>query len=550
MSKPTRLFYITKLSSSLLKQYKYNLDTFENWKVTHTTDYDGTKVDNISEARKQQIRFNECLRSGLIISLSDSQMLKTVRDITGQEIDRDKLEEWYTERDWIKKRKNSKQNKIRIQQLQQNIYDMMYLPQYITVVMESVKDYETMYKKGFVFNGRTYKRMSCSASQARVSTIVFVDETIKEELKTRLDCGRDVSHPLAATKYNAYFGLYSSASKKVTKPRFCIVPDYCSNQDVKVNWSIETDWDIDDIVEERIVDTEFNRWDGCGIISPQLAEQWGRDLGEEYTPCQFVIRCAFTKGLVNEFDFVEWCRDELEGIKPEEEKYLITDIYGKQRDLREIDVILTEGMAKLWDSWESQESFEENCEKNGIDWRVTKYTPEKDKECSTMNYQYVQTLNLDDEAIKGLCDETVKYIQGVSYSDIYYTLLFLLGEHMDETNIEKFMKSSDNYWLKSLILNHNLLNDKYTKEKIRDMIVKRIELACLGRLMVRGNYQFLVADNYGLMQWITGQEVTGLLEDGEFYSKFWEDRGVKEIACARSPQTWRAEWQIEKNGVC
>ena len=159
--------------------------------------------------------------------------------------------------------------------------------------------------------------------------------------------------------------------------------------------------------EERTLDTTFNRFDGSRLISPQMAEQWGRDLEEDYTPCQFVIRYAFTKGLVNEFDFVEWCRDELEGIKPEEEKYLIKDIYRNMVDLREIDVILTEGMAKLWDSWVSQEDFVNKAHENGIEWRITKYTPKQDKEMSTMNYQYLQTLDLKDENIEDICQETI-----------------------------------------------------------------------------------------------------------------------------------------------
>ena len=40
----------------------------------------------------------------------------------------------------------------------------MYIPEYITVVMENTKDYEYMFKNGFVFNNRLYKRFSCSAS--------------------------------------------------------------------------------------------------------------------------------------------------------------------------------------------------------------------------------------------------------------------------------------------------------------------------------------------------------------------------------------------------
>lgn len=468
-------------------------------------------------------------------------MLRSIRDITGQKIDRVQLEEWWQERDAIKKRKNSKSNRQKIKDLQDKIYNMMYIPQYITVVMESVKDYERMFKKGFYFNGKLYKRMSCSASQARVSTVVFVDDEIREELRRRLDNGRDLKHPLAPSKYNAYFGLYSSATKEVTKPRFCIIPDYTEIQKVDVDFVVETGVDEDDIIEPRTIDVEFNRFDGSGLISPQMAEQWGKDLGEDYTPCQFCIRYAFSKGMVNEFDFVEWCKEENNG------NYFIKDVYGNMRDVREIDVILSEGQVKLWNSWDSQEDLERNSEANGIIWGVTKYTPKSDKNVLTMNYQFVQTLDLNDDMIKALCQDTVDYIQGVSYDNVYYTLLFLLGENLNSDNIERFMESSDNYWLKCLILNHNLLNDKYSKEKIRDFIVRKIELACLGKLITNGNFSVIVPDSYAFMQWITGQKVTGLLKDGEFYLPYWAERDEELIACGRSPMTHFSEWCIVRN---
>ena len=66
-----RLFYTVKLSSSLIKQNKFNLN----------------------------IPLDRCFKSGLIVSLADSQMLKSIRDITGQTINREQLEEWYSERD-------------------------------------------------------------------------------------------------------------------------------------------------------------------------------------------------------------------------------------------------------------------------------------------------------------------------------------------------------------------------------------------------------------------------------------------------------------------
>lgn len=491
-------------------------------------------------------------------------MLKSIRDITGQKIDRVQLEEWYSERDKLKKGKNSKNNRDRIKELQRKIYNMMFIPQYITVSMENVKSYRDIYENGFSFtidcgepiiktvknkDGLNedivvgyekvtyhYKRLSCSASQARVSTVVFCEETILPELKRRLDNGRNMDdYKIAPSKYNAYFGLYSSAIKEVTKPRFCIIPDYSEVRPVDVDFVIEQPEDQDDIVEERTVDVEFNMVDGSGLISPQMAEQWGKDLGEDYTPCQFCIRCAFTKGAVNEFDFVDWCK-ELNN-----ENYLIKDVYGNYVDVRNIDVILTEGMAKLWSAWDSQESFEENCQKNGIIWGVTKYAPKQDKEVNTANYQFLQTLNLTPEMVKDVCKPTVDYIQGVSYDNIYYTLLFLLGENLTQDNIENYMKSSDNYWLKSLVLNNSLLYDKYSKEKVRDFIIRKIELACLGKIMVHGNFQCIVVDGYAFMQAATGQKVTGLLNAGEMYSQFWNKRNVTKVDTMRSPLTHFSE---------
>lgn len=514
---PNRLFYTVKLSSSILRHHKFEIN----------------------------LSFDECLKNGMIISLSDSQMLKTIRDITGKKIDRQLLETWYQERDILKKRKNSKENRTRIRQLQNQIYDMMYIPQYITVVMDNTKDYQNMYKHGFKFNGHTYRRGSCSASQARVSTIVFIDEEIKDELKRRLDCGRDLTKPLAPSKYNAYFGLYSSAIKEVRKPRFCIVPDYEVEMEHEVDFVIEKDKDSDDIIERRTVTSKENRFDGSGLISPQMAKLWGEDLGEDYTPCNFCLRYTFTKGMVNEFDFVEWCHEK------NDDNYIIKDIWGKDIDLRNIDVILSEGQVKLWDSWPSQEEFERLSDENGIVFGITKYSPKQDKNVLMTNYQYLQTLKMNDEDIKALCADTIKYIQGVSYEDPYYSILFCMGENSDETSVEKFLKSSDNYWLKSLILDHNILNDKYSREKIRDMIVRRIELACLGRLMIRGNYQCICPDPYAYMEWICYRDtkpINGLLKAGEAYCWYWnqQEKVPEYVDAMRSPLTHFSEHGIDK----
>ena len=254
--------------------------------------------------------------------------------------------------------------------------------------------------------------------------------------------------------------------------------------------------------------------------------------------------------MVNTFPILEFCELKNNG------NYIIKDIYGKDVDLREIDVILTEGQVKLWDSfgyWDgdefipSQEVYEENIKKNDIVWGVTRFTPEEDERILITNYQFLQTLKMSDDDIKELCQETVDYIQGVTYENYWYTLLFMLGENMDERKIKNYMKSSDNYWLKTLIMNPNLIHDKYTKEKIRDLISKRIEQACIGKIMVTGNFQVIVPDSYALMEWCCYRDekrVKGILKAGECYSRFWENRNKRKILSQRSPLTHFSECHL------
>lgn len=528
---PNRLFYTAKFKSGFIIEMNSNFDR----------------------------TFYELLRGGNIISLADSQMLKSIRKLTNHKIDLTLLEEWYTERDKIKNRKNSDENKKRIRELQDNIYKMMYIPEYITVVIENNKHYEKFYKKGFVFNGAKYTRFSCSASQARVSTVVFIKDELKSQMKEILDNGRDLTKPMAPSKYNAYFGLYSSAIKEVTPPRFCIIPDFCENDKVLVDYITVTDDFSDDLVDEREIDVEFNRFDGNGLITPEYAEQWSKDIGiyhpenkedQGYIACQFCIRQSFTKGMLNTFPIIQFCEEKNNG------NYIIKDIYGKDVDLRNIDVILTEGQVKLWDSfgyWEddvfipSQEVFEENIKKHELVWGVTRYTPEEDEKVLITNYQFLQTLKMDDEDIKELCQDTVDYIQGVTYDDFNYALLFMLGKGMNENKIVDYMKSSDNYWLKSLICNPNLFYDKYTKEKIKECINRRIEQACIGKIMVNGNFQVIIPDSYAFMEWACYRDknrVKGLLQAGECYSRYWSDRNKIQILSQRSPLTHFSECHL------
>jgi hypothetical protein len=119
-----------------------------------------------------------------------------------------------------------------------------------------------------------------------------------------------------------------------------------------------------------------------------------------------------------------------------------------------------------------------------------------------------------------------------------------MGKSVGKKGLIDFINSSDNYWLKSLIVNNEVIKDRYVSDKIYDNIVNKIKSACMGKLIVNGNYQCLVSDPYAMMEHICGLQPNGLLKENEYYSKYWNDRGVTLVDSMRSPLTYRSEHNL------
>ena len=506
-----RQFYTIKVNSSDLKHFKYSIsDTFAMFR----------KRDQIAP-------------------VADGQVLRTIREITNKNVDLDEIERLYQRRDYLKRQNSTHKNAIEIANIQKMIYDIMFIPEYVTVTMSGKKQYERIFNKGFelIIDGRRrhYQRLSCSAGQARDSTVVFCDSDIIDELETRLDNGRDKNYKIAPSKFNAYFGLYTSATTVVSEPKFCVVPDYENRLDVMVNYVTETDYDSDDLIDTRMVNLGFNRTDGMGLINYERASIWAKELDLDYVPAQFCVRQSFIKGMLCTFPIQEFCELVNDGC------YTTTDIYGAEIDLRDYDVILTESQFKLWGAYPNLDYYKECCHKNNLQWGVAICTPKHDKDIIKMNYQFLQTLDLSNEDIESMCKMFVDWIQHVTCDNIGYTLLYLVGEGKTEEELCAYMNGSDNYWIKSLIMEPELIRDRYIKQKIYNLIKKRIQDGCLGEIILRGNFQVLVSDPYAFMQHVCGIEPTGLLGANEYYSNYWNERDVKVVDGMRSPLTYRSE---------
>ena len=397
--------------------------------------------------------FDESKELKEIIGLSDSQILRTIRDVNHRTIDKNKVECLIKLRDLYKRQltyqqsdKNktaekmvkklngvSKKNKRtelvkrlkekyvnpsvytdEVKRIQDKLNRTLFIEDYIVVVMDNLKQYEYLFYNGFRVNGKLYKRLSCSAGQARVSTVVFCNEDIKEAVKERLENGRDENKELSPSKFNAYFGLAGSATKLVSEPKFIVVKDFENKTSFMANFVTETNEALDDEVEPiEKKDVPMNRTDGMGLISPRQAAIWAKELDLDYVPSQFCIRQNFIKGMLCVFDIHQFCEEVNGG------NYIVDTIYTDENgnpikaDLRNYDVILSESQFKLWDSFKSIDQYIESCHKNNLLWGVTLVTPKEAKHMLKLNYQFIQTLNLTQSDVEKLASQFVKWIEEV-----------------------------------------------------------------------------------------------------------------------------------------
>lgn len=344
-------FFTYKFNSSRLKEFNFKIDL------------------SFEEAQK----YNE------VITLFDNQILRSIRELKNSDLDPSYIDALQEEKEKLKKKTHQEKYTRRMQEIQSQLNNILFVPEYITIKMDHISHYKYLFNEGLYLNGKRYVRFSSSAGQARVSTVVFLEEETAEALTVVLDNGRDLTKKLVPSKFNAYKGLAGSATKVVSTPRFCLVPDYYSDTEVKVNFVTETDLEDDDIIDIQDIVESFNRFDGQGLISYEMAEKWAAELGLDYVPAQWCIRQNFIKGMLNTFPIHEFCETVNNGNYRIRTSYKDENGNLKIVDLRDIDVILTESQFKLWDSFPSIEVYQENCIKNNLRWGVSLHSPKKIK---------------------------------------------------------------------------------------------------------------------------------------------------------------------------
>lgn len=482
---------------------------------------------------------------GLVVSLADSQILTWINQINGTTNYDSEAKRIKKEIKFLKKQPNSLENKKNIADKYKELYNLQFKEDYVSLIIDKPSDYERA-NKGFKINGLSYKRLLCTTNGVKTSTVVYASEksiivdgkktTMVQELRRRIDNGRNMNEPLVPAKLSAYEALCASNSIPVSWPKGIIVVKDCI---------IDFKSDVINITDkpgEKEPNVEFlenqdvsnNCSDGCSMMLPSLARRWNGELTGDYEHelggCN--LRCAWTKGMAFPFDYIRFAEEVMGASDENPERYFIEDVWGKKRDVRESELIITESQLKLTSSYKSWDDYYRNCIDNGYTLRVAKTAPHEVDNVRQLNYQFIQSLPMSDDDIDELIYPTISEIKDIVGMNVDKTIAYLCGSGFDSDSIEYADTIA-----KALMIEPKMISDPYIQSKLKKMIERRIRDAKIGVLDVHGNFQIISGDLYALCESMFGLKPEGLLKAGQLYSKYWKDCGVKKVLCARAPMS-------------
>lgn len=506
MANKLQQFYTLKFPSSRLKKSKFSINI------------------SLDDARK----------NGEVITINNSELLRALFRYKNMEYSQKELEILLRTRRNLKKSENTEENRRKIEIITEKIEKTLFVEDLVSIEFENKTHYLTIVKRnGFYINGIRFVPFMASAGMIRRNTALFINNNLKHPLMDILENGRDESVEIVPAKFGAYFSLYSSSTLPVSFPRFAVIPDKTINTIRRVDFVTYAGEGVDDNVTECDKELSLNAFDGQGLIKPYLAEQWSRELGLDYVFSAAVIRAPFLKGLVVTFDLDRFA-SEISGRKK------FTDIYGKERFIDDVDLIISESMFKLWSSYADTEAYIKQCNINKLGFSVAKVSPKRDKSYSRTSYQFLQILSMNEVDVARFCEPTVDWFRNLSGKDYFSMILYATGESGFEP---KDFNKLDTH-VKAVLLNPALIRDRYIQQKFIKSIEKKKKESYMGSLLINANYQFMISDPFYQACHLFKLDTPPLLSEGEHFSAYWLKRGVKTVGAIRSPIVHHSEFGV------
>lgn len=415
-------------------------------------------------------------------------------------------------------------------------------------------------KNGIEVNGKKYISFITSPGMMKKSVnrrkceYLFIREN--EEYKNFRNLYRDI---LSIGKVNSLYNqekvcinkdiisresLSLSGSYKINhNPYLLILP---SQEYKHISNYITIDKETGELKEQLGEEKEFDAFDGCGLMSPKMADKIKKEINSEHDIDFAIIRNfpLAVKGLVVKCDFIKFYEDNYnkdnEWFKQVDGEFYAKDIYNCWIPLSKVDLIVTTNMAKwakLWDRDKDNLSDTRNINdaiREVIDIKYKKYKSVLNNlfvtkvnkaalpEYTKISYQVLNNLALTTQELRDIQRKSIEYLEKVVNLEIDYVKMYLgdiasdieqdedgniLNDVTASTKAHRMLQASDSF-----------INSKAIRGTISNNIKKSChEVVC--KPYVKGNFKYAIDDPICFLRWIMTRDIENSreLKAGQFY---------------------------------
>lgn len=360
-----------------------------------------------------------------------------------------------------------------------------------------------------------YLAFERSGSMSRQARLSFIREDFYDAVRRRIMMDMTIGD-CQLSKLYAYNGLMLSSGVRIDgigidRPHRVVVVD----NPVRTPPPTEVITVEDDGTQsstrkyhrvEKKEDIEITCFDGEGLISKEYARVVDEKLCGKKVHTSFQIRMPYVKGMLHEVDFKDFLT--LCGTDT------ITDLWGMEHSVRDVDVILTKSMFKgygwLTASGMSWEDYWAVFRKYRHALYITNVSKEKPEKTTELNYQFLNTVSLKADEFRPADlpdgwdhspEEDPRNWLTKQTELAYYN--FCADESFRQNYfLEKFERISwwERHQGKDQILaavlkkNPRFINESVYAKRLEDEADKIVEQYAVGRLIVAGDNRYLSGD--------------------------------------------------------
>ena len=360
-----------------------------------------------------------------------------------------------------------------------------------------------------------YLAFERSGSMSRQARLAFIREDFYDTVCCRIMMDMTIGD-CQLSKLYAYNGLMLSSGIRIDgigidRPHRVVVIDNPTRTERNVSViTVEDDGTQSSTRKyhrvEKKEDIEITCFDGEGLISKEYARVVDEKLCGKKVHTSFQIRMPYVKGMLHEVDFKDFLT--LCGTDT------ITDLWGMEHSVRDVDVILTKSMFKgygwLTASGMNWEDYRTVFRKYRHALYITNVSKEKPEKTTELNYQFLTTVSIQGDEFRpaDLPDgwdhspETDERNWLTKQTELAYYSFCADESFRQNYFLEKFERVSwwERHQGKNQILaavlkkNPSFINEPVYAKRLEDEADKIVEQYAVGRLIVAGDNRYLSGD--------------------------------------------------------